>query len=70
MNVESLDRLLDCDTAASMLGVTPGTLRVWTCKKEIPFVKLRKGRAVRYRLSTLQRLIETWELKPDTGGEA
>ena len=41
--------LLDCEAAAGLLDVTPGTLSVWrtTGRYGLPFVKI--GRKVRYR---------------------
>jgi predicted DNA-binding transcriptional regulator AlpA len=53
------DRLLDADEAAKMLGTTTGTLSVWRCTQryDLPWVKI--GRRVRYRLSAIQRFVES-----------
>jgi len=55
------DRLLTCDEAASFLAVSPATLRSWTSRRTISFVKLNNRRTVRYRLSALERMIEEGE---------
>jgi excisionase family DNA binding protein len=56
------DRLLRVDEAAAMLGITPATLYQWAYERRIPVVKPNGPRGpVRWRLSTLQRLIEEWE---------
>jgi excisionase family DNA binding protein len=56
------DRLLKVDEAAAMLGLTPATLYQWAYEKRIPVVKPSGPRGpLRFRLSTLQRLIEEWE---------
>ena len=50
------DRLLDVREAAALLAVKPATLYQWAYQRRIPVVKLM-GRALRFRLSDLQRLI-------------
>jgi excisionase family DNA binding protein len=56
------DRLLKVDEAAAMLGLTPATLYQWAYERRIPVVKPNGPRGpLRFRLSTLQRLIEEWE---------
>jgi excisionase family DNA binding protein len=54
------DRLLDVKEAAALLGVKPSTLYRWAYERRIPTVKLM-GRALRFRLSTIQHLIEESE---------
>lgn len=51
--------LVDENTAASILGVAPGTLQVWrsTGRYGIPFIKI--GRLVKYRASALNEWIES-----------
>ena len=51
--------LIDEKTAASILGVTPGTLQVWrsTGRYAVPFIKI--GRLVKYRASALNEWIES-----------
>lgn len=45
--------------AAEILGITPGTLGVWRCRRryDLPYVKI--GAAVRYRMADLERFIES-----------
>jgi excisionase family DNA binding protein len=50
------DRLLDAREAAAMLGVSPKTIYQWAYERRIPVVKLF-GKALRFRLSTIERLI-------------
>jgi len=50
------DRLLDVREAAAILGLKPSTLYQWAYERRIPVVKLL-GRALRFRLSTIQKLI-------------
>ena len=52
------DTLLDCLQAATFLHVKPSTIRAWTTKRRIACVKLAGGRAVRYRLSDLERIVK------------
>lgn len=53
------DRLLDVREAAAMLGLKPSTLYQWAYERRIPIVKL--GRALRFRLSVVQKLIRDSE---------
>jgi excisionase family DNA binding protein len=50
------ERLLDVREAATMLGLKPSTLYQWAYERRIPVVKLL-GRALRFRLSTIRKLI-------------
>jgi excisionase family DNA binding protein len=50
------DRLLDVREAPTILGLKPSTLYQWAYERRIPVVKLL-GRALRFRLSTIQKLI-------------
>ena len=50
------DRLLDVREAGAMLGLKPSTLYQWAYERRIPVVKLL-GRSLRFRLSTIQKLI-------------
>jgi excisionase family DNA binding protein len=50
------DRLLDVREAGAMLGLKPSTLYQWAYERRIPVVKLL-GRALRFRLSTIRKLI-------------
>ncbi len=58
-----LDRLLDVNEASSLLGLKPRTLYKMAYAGRVPVVKI--GRASRFRLSTLERLIAEWE-RPST----
>jgi excisionase family DNA binding protein len=44
------------DEAASYLGCTPDTLRVWVSKRKVPFVKV--GRLTRFRRMDLDEFLE------------
>lgn len=50
------ERLLDVREAATMLGLKPSTLYQWAYERRIPVIKLL-GRALRFRLSTIRKLI-------------
>ena len=60
------DRLLDVREAAALLAVKPATLYQWAYQRRIPVVKLM-GRALRFRLSDLQRLITDGVRQPLRG---
>ncbi len=52
-----LGGLTDCSGAAEILHTTPGTIRRWCNERRIPFVRLAGTRALRFRLSDLERII-------------
>ena len=54
------DRLLNVKEAAAMLSLKPSTLYQWAYERRIPTVKLY-GRALRFRLSVIQRLMAQFE---------
>jgi excisionase family DNA binding protein len=54
------DRLLDVKEAASILSVSPKTLYDWAYERRLPVVKLF-GKALRFRLSVIQELINKSE---------
>ena len=58
------DLLLMRDEAAEFLRMKAQTLAVWACRQSggPPYVKI--GRAVRYRLSDLQRFVEQQTVHP------
>jgi excisionase family DNA binding protein len=59
---ETSDRLLDVREAADLLGLKPATLYAWAYERRIPVVKPSGPRGpLRFRLSTLLELIESWE---------
>jgi excisionase family DNA binding protein len=56
------DRLLDVRQAAALLGLKVTTLYQWAYERRIPIVKPSGPRGpLRFRLSTLMKLIDTWE---------
>jgi helix-turn-helix protein len=61
----AIDRLLDTATAATVLGVSPATLRFWRIKGRGPrFIALSRG-AIRYRLSGLNEYVSDHEVEPE-----
>jgi excisionase family DNA binding protein len=56
------DRLLNVTEAAAMLGLKPSTLYQWAYERRIAYVKM--GGALRFRLSTLEKLIAKSEVPP------
>jgi excisionase family DNA binding protein len=58
-NLSQGDRLLDVREAAALLGLKPSTLYEWAYERRIPSVKL--GRVLRFRLSTIEKLIDDSE---------
>ena len=51
------DRLVDAETASSILGLRLDTVRKLTRKGELPFVRPTGRRAVRYRITDLEALL-------------
>jgi hypothetical protein len=51
------DPLLDESAAAEMLGLKPQTLNSWRCTGRYGLEYVRVGRAIRYKLSAIQRFI-------------
>lgn len=51
------EELLSTADAARLLGISPGTLEIWrnTGRRHVPFVRVSKRRAVRYRRSDVLR---------------
>ncbi len=54
------DRLLDVNEAGAMLSLKPKTLYQMAYQRRIPFVK-PFGKALRFRLSVIQKLMRDWE---------
>lgn len=50
--------LLSRDEAAAYLGISPKTLATWASTKRYPLQFVKVGRAVKYRISTLDAFIE------------
>ena len=60
MKTADNERLLDVREAAAKLGLKPSTLYQWAYERRIPVVKLF-GRTLRFRLSTIEKLIKECE---------
>jgi len=54
------EHLLTRTEAAQILGLKPATIRAWTHQGRLPYVRL-SSRAIRYKLSDLERLIREGE---------
>jgi excisionase family DNA binding protein len=52
------DRLVDAETASSILGLRLDTVRKLTRKGELPFVRPTGRRSIRYRLADLEALVQ------------
>ena len=50
------ERTWDFAEAAEYLGCTEGTLKVWTSKRRVPFVKV--GRLTRFRKGDLDKFMD------------
>ncbi len=51
------DQLWDFEQAAHYLHCSPGTIRVWTSQRKLPFVRVG-SRLVRYRKRDLDQWVE------------
>jgi hypothetical protein len=54
----SFQPLLDRRSAATYLGVAPGTLAAWDSKKKHDLKPRKIGKCIRYRLCDLDKFIE------------
>ena len=52
------ENLLTAEAVARLLSVQVSTIRAWTSRRKILFVKLAGGRAVRYRESDIKAIIK------------
>lgn len=59
--------LLTAREAADLLRVKVSTIRSWTYRRRIPFVRLLNGRAVRYSERTIRKMIDRWTVRPLAG---
>ena len=50
--------LLTPRQAATELGVSPGTLAVWRCRKRYPLRYIKVGSKVRYRLADIEKFLD------------
>jgi excisionase family DNA binding protein len=55
----SNNRLLTRKEAAELLGVSKGTLEVWSCTNRYHLPVVKVGRLARYRMSDLMAFIES-----------
>jgi predicted DNA-binding transcriptional regulator AlpA len=53
-----MEKMLNTEEAAAILGVSVQTLNTWRCTKRYPLPYVKIGRLVKYRLSSLQAFIE------------
>ena len=68
MSNDRVDKLVDAKQVAELWGLKPATIRKMTYRGEIPCVRITGRRCVRYRLSTIMKLIEM-RSQPMRGGE-
>lgn len=54
--------LMNTKQLAEYLGIKPGTIRIWTCKGKIPFIKVNG--ATRFRLENVDRWINRNTVHP------
>ena len=59
-NSRSQRRLLTTAEFADALGLSPKTVRQWTWKRSVPFVRV--GRAIRFRPETVAEIISRGEV--------
>ncbi|HNT67395.1 MAG TPA: helix-turn-helix domain-containing protein [bacterium] len=57
-----MEKLLDIDQAAEILGVKVWTLRAWVSQRKIPYVKI--GRLVRFEANALRVFIDNNSVLP------
>jgi excisionase family DNA binding protein len=68
MEVKYMEKLLNNNEAAELLGISPYSLRGKVSRREIKFVKF--GRRVLFRKGNLMELIEKCTVQPRTRREA
>lgn len=56
------EETLDVDGAAILLGLKRSTIRAWCQHRKLPYFKI--GRAVRFRRSSLEKLIDAHTVGP------
>lgn len=64
MTTTTLSPLLSPAETAQLLGVSAGTLAVWRCTKRYALAYLKIGAKIRYRLSDVEKFIETRRHEP------
>lgn len=60
----TISSLLTEHEAATRLGVSPGTLRVWRCTRRHDLAWIKLGRAVRYDPAELDRFVRERVVTP------
>ncbi len=68
MSDVKVERLLNADEAGQFLGLKTSTIRRLTYTRELPCVRPTGKRAVRYRLSDLEKLLQM-RSQPMNGGK-
>ena len=63
MGTPTLERTLNIDEAAAILGCTPQTLRQWCSRRRVPFTRV--GRLVRFRPADLAAFLEGNSVQPE-----
>jgi len=54
--------LLTVDEFAAALGLSPKTIRQWTWRRAVPFVRV--GRAIRFRQETVEEILNRGTVPP------
>ena len=57
------DKLISRNEAAEILGLSPGTLEVWACKKRYNLLYVKIGKLAKYRMSDVEQFIESRTVK-------
>lgn len=60
---QELDKLLTNKQTANILGLSVATVNNWRYQEDRPLPYVKVGRAVRYRLSDVQKYIQKLETK-------
>ncbi len=68
MNDVKIEKLLNAEEAGQFLGLKTSTIRRLTYTRELPCVHPTGRRAVRYRLSDLEKLLQM-RSQPMNGGK-
>ena len=66
--IQSNNRLLTRQEAADFLGVSKGTLEVWSSTKRYPLPVVKIGSKAKYRMSDLLNFIEGRTINKEGGG--
>ncbi len=58
-----MERLLDVNQTAELLGIKPVTLRLWISQKRIPYYKV--GKSIKFKPSEIETWINARRVAPD-----